>query len=88
MAQNGNYSEWIETAFDGTNDNSSEIRNLTSGNWSNVHDGMGKDNRDVHNPAVWDSMYINFRVASLPEPSALSLLVLGGVVVALGRRKK
>jgi hypothetical protein len=88
MAQNGNYSEWIETAFDGTNDNPSEIRNLTSGNWSNVHDAMGKDNRDVHNPAVWDSMYINFRVASVPEPSALSLLAIGLSALAMMRRRR
>ena len=88
MAQNGNYSEWIETAFDGTNDNPSEIRNLISGNWSNVHDGMGKDNRDVHNPAVWDSMYINFRVASVPEPSALSLLAIGLGGLTMIRRRR
>jgi hypothetical protein len=30
---------------------------------------------------------IGFRVAMIPEPSALFLLVLGGAVVALGRRR-
>jgi hypothetical protein len=31
---------------------------------------------------------IQIRGTAVPEPSSLSMLVLGGVVVALGRRKK
>jgi hypothetical protein len=35
-----------------------------------------------------EALNVGFRVAMVPEPSSLSLLVLGGVIVALGRRKK
>jgi hypothetical protein len=35
-----------------------------------------------------DTYNIGLRVASVPEPSSLSMLVLGGVVVVLRRRKK
>ena len=89
MAQNGNYQEWIETALDAVNNDPNETRNLTSGNWSNIHDAMGKSKRDAHNPAVGDNMWINFRVASVPEPSALSLLAVGlGGLAILARRRR
>ena len=40
-------------------------------------------------PYEVDTYYDSFNItSSIPEPSSLSLLALGGVVVALGRRKK
>ena len=39
-------------------------------------------------PYEVDTYYDNFNITAVPEPSAISLLVFGGVVVALGRRKK
>jgi len=90
MAQGGNVFEWIETASDGTNNTAGENRELRGGAW---YDGtvlsisLDASVRIGGDPSE-GGPYIGFRVASVPEPSSLSLLALGGVVVAVGRRKR
>ena len=88
MAQGGNVWEWNESALDGINDTAGEVRELRGGSWSDwesvylsawYRGNNGPMNEDINN---------GFRVASVPEPSSFSLLALGGVVVALRRRKK
>jgi formylglycine-generating enzyme required for sulfatase activity len=87
MAQGGNVWELTETAYDGTNDTAGELRNLRGGSWADYGSNqLGASNKNNYNPS--DELYIiGFRVASVPEPSSLSLLALGGVVVALRRRR-
>jgi hypothetical protein len=93
MAQSGNAWEWIETAYDGVNDSALEDRFRLGGSWGS--DGIGSEllSSDSYNyypsevPDVSRNVAIGFRVASVPEPSSLSLLLAGGVV-ALARRRK
>jgi formylglycine-generating enzyme required for sulfatase activity len=89
MAQGGNVWEWMETAYDGTNDTAGEIRELRGGGW-NANSSYWLDasfrNDDYHPTA--EGNVLGFRVASVPEPSSLSLLALGGVVVALRKCKR
>jgi formylglycine-generating enzyme required for sulfatase activity len=90
MAQGGNAWEWMETAFDGVNNSADETREFRGGNWNGG--GIDASSRMQFEPSsqnVWGTFdFGGFRVASVPEPSSLSLLALGGVVVALRRRKK
>ncbi len=88
MAQNGNVWEWSETAFDGINNTAGAVRELRGGAWFNSSNFLDASSRFNDNPTLENSYY-GFRVASVPEPSSLSMLVLGGVVVvALSRRKR
>ena len=86
MAQGGNVAEWNETAYDGYNNEASENRDLRGGSWhSNI--GLVASFRDSNIPTTKDD-WNGFRVASVPEPSALSLLAIGLGGLALVRRKK
>lgn len=86
--QGGNVFEWLE------NPGSQKI--LAGGSWSNIY-APGAGNLTLEISGSLDQMQasptgadspIGFRVLALvPEPSSLSLLALGGVVVALRRRR-
>jgi len=84
MAQTGNVWEWCESASDGFNDNISEPRDLMGGGWSSSLDYIESSHRMQFvypsDPPTNVEGY-GFRVAMVPEPSSLSLLALGGVVV-------
>ena len=92
MAQTGNLWEWMETAWDGSNNDPSEVRGLRGGAWntSGFNDwrmessftSSGFPNAESTGS---EGTAIGFRVASVPEPSSLSLLAIGGVVLALRR---
>ena len=89
MGQGGNVWEWMETTFDGSNSTAGESRGLRGGAWYVPgSSGLVASFRGLgFNPS--DELYwAGFRVVSVPEPSSLSLLVLGGVAVALRRRQK
>ena len=85
MGQGGNVFELTETAYDGGNNTAYESRELRGGAWygGGSLDVSGRYDID---PSQGTSV-IGFRVAMIPEPSSLSLLALGGVVVALRRRR-
>jgi len=88
MGQGGNVWEWMETAYDGGNNIAGERRELRGGAWYySLSLSLGASYRLDNNPEVMNET-VGFRVAMVPEPSSLSLLVLGGVVVALRRRQK
>jgi formylglycine-generating enzyme required for sulfatase activity len=88
MGQSGNVWEWTESAYDGLNDSPNEIGYVLGGLWQNDETvKMSVNNRSE--PRMNDQGdYFGFRVATaVPEPSSLSLLALGGLVVALRRRR-
>ena len=89
MGQGGNVWEWNETALDESNEIASETRVLSGGMWSANGNDLNASVLYYGSPSDEESGYgTGFRVAMIPEPSCLSLLALGGVVVALRRRRK
>jgi formylglycine-generating enzyme required for sulfatase activity len=87
MAQGGNVFEWNETAYDGINNEAGESRDLRGGSWDYISNGLNASSRDSGNPTNGE-YFLGFRVASVPEPSALSLLAIGLSGLALVRRRK
>jgi formylglycine-generating enzyme required for sulfatase activity len=75
MGQEGNVWEWNETAHDGINSTLGEGRDLRGGSW-NSSSNIGASVRSNSNPSG-ESIDFGFRVAMVPEPSALSLLAIG-----------
>jgi len=89
MAQGGNMYEWLETAEDGLNSSPDEERIIRGGLFTGDLVVSALDDLIYSwNPPWLQGEGAGFRIAMIPEPSSLSLLVLGGVVVALGRRKR
>ena len=87
MGQGGNVWEWNETAYDGTNDTAGESRELRGGSWILLSDVLGASNRFNDDPSVVLNS-VGFRVASVPEPSAVSLLAIGLSGLAMMRRRR
>ena len=87
MGQGGNVWEWSENAIDLSNDDAAENRELRGGAWDFPSYYLNAaTSRNTYFPTD-EKEFNGFRVASVPEPSSLSLLALGGVVVALRRRR-
>jgi len=87
MGQGGSMVERLETAFDANNDNPLENRSARGGSFFQGADLLQSSSREQHTP---ESQYwsLGFRVAGIPEPSSLSLLLAGGAVLVAGRRRK
>ena len=66
MGQGGNTFEWIESAFNGTNDFTTENRVIRGGNWSSSSFNLQSSNRTSSTPGNEGST-IGFRVAAVPE---------------------
>jgi len=94
MAQGGNVWEWVETANDGTNDQTLEDRVLRGGDFSFDDGGVGffmAYDSPNHSEPFGNGLHmegIGLRVAMVPEPSSLSLLLAGGAVLMARRRGK
>ena len=90
MGQGGNVWEWNETAYDGTNNTAGENREVRGGSWVNGYGsgGLVASFRDVGNPSYHNYGDYGFRVASVPEPSALSLLAVGLGALTMMRRRR
>jgi formylglycine-generating enzyme required for sulfatase activity len=86
MGQNGNILEWVESAFDGLNDSSSEIRAGRGGAWFNTENLLRSSGRSSDSPAN-SGGNVGFRVASVPEPSCALLLLGSGAMLLLRRRR-
>jgi hypothetical protein len=86
MAQGGNVWEWVETAFDESNNTAGENRDVRGGAWSNAPNYLDASARLDFGPST-ESRHIGFRVASVPEPSTGLLVVLGLSGLLLKRRK-
>jgi len=103
MAQGGNAAEWLESAWDGINDDPNKNRMYRGGGWgsddpffpplsesdlnSSVAWGRFDGNPQGGNGSAAEYAFVGFRVAMIPEPSSLSLLLAGGAVLMAGRRR-
>lgn len=85
--QDGNIAEWMESAFDGLNDSSSENRAFRSNSASGGEDGMRSSFRGIGDPTR-ESSRAGFRVASVPEPTSGPLVLGSGWIYLLNRRRK
>jgi formylglycine-generating enzyme required for sulfatase activity len=90
MGQNGNAAEWIEEKLGGGYNSSGEGGGymwLKGGGWTSSSWELSTSGQNARFSV--DGLYGDgFRVAAIiPEPSSLSLLTLGGLVVALRRRR-
>jgi len=89
MAQNGNVNEWTETAFDGVNSTPGENVSLRGGAYNDPAAFVFTPSNNMNMPIGGDAEQIGFRVASVPEPSALSLMLVGfGGLVWLRRKNR
>jgi formylglycine-generating enzyme required for sulfatase activity len=89
MAQAGNVSEWMETAFDGTNDSASETRVTRGGSWRNLSGSSNWGAAFSSENTPYDPLNnIGFRIAMVPEPSAFSLLAIGLSGLSMMRRRR
>ena len=86
MGQNGNVWEWQESALDGINNSSSELRAFRGGNWSGTEDNLRSSFRSDNAPSD-SNLSVGFRVASVPEPSS-TVLMLSASLLALARRRR
>jgi hypothetical protein len=86
MGQGGNAWEWMESANDGANDSASEYRSLRGGFWNSNESNLRASSRNYNAPTTADYS-VGFRVASVPEPSALAILLVG-LLALIGRRSR
>jgi formylglycine-generating enzyme required for sulfatase activity len=89
MAQGGNVYEWIETEFDGINNDAEAWRTLRGGNWGEDEGSLRSSYRLVDLPLSEDVADFGFRVASVPEPSTYALLAMSAAgALWWARRRK
>jgi formylglycine-generating enzyme required for sulfatase activity len=90
MAQAGNVFEWTETGWDGINNFMDEYREVRGGSYGSTTLQYLDANtgRAYILPSTDQLTGVGFRVAGVPEPSALSLLAIGLSGLALVRRRK
>ena len=88
MAQGGNAFEWTESAADGGNNSETENRGRQGGVFYGGDGDLAASAFRFGQDSPSSDFMIGLRVATVPEPSAFSLLVAGlGVLVVLRRRK-
>ena len=90
MAQGGNVQEWMESVPGGESDGNRRM--MGGGSWNLGYAGFYGDILDgssIGDAERWsDGETFGFRVAMIPEPSALSLLVVGLGALAMMRRRR
>ena len=84
--QNGNVDEMMESAFAAPNDQPGENRTYRGGYWFHTEDAMRSSGR-FSRVASGQSTDVGFRVASVPEPSAI-ILMFGSGLALLARRRR
>ena len=81
--QCGNVHEWNETAV------TASSRGMRGSDWLSSHLYSHTFNPSGHGRPTYEESYIGFRVASVPEPGSITLLVCGAVgVFAYGWRRR
>lgn len=93
MAQNGNVWEWGESGFTAPNDLAGESRVFRGGRWFTNSFDLQSSSRSDSSPTFENFGLIGFRVASvpelsaIPEPSGVLTIVLVGMGSLLTRKR-
>lgn len=87
MAQGGNAFEWTESAADGVNNSETENRGRQGGAFYGGDGDLAASAFRFGQDSPSSDFMIGLRVATVPEPSALSLLAVGLGVVLCRRRR-
>ena len=92
MAQGGNLWEWLETANDLSNNDASELRAIRGGGFDNINTDSYQESNSASassgSQPTDGNMKNGFRIAMVPEPSAVSLLAIGLSGLAMMRRRR
>jgi formylglycine-generating enzyme len=86
MGQGGNVYEWQESSSSLLNESASSDRVLRGGNWDAPPIGLDASFRINFQPAAQSSS-IGFRVASIPEPTTISLGAFATLGLRIRRRR-
>ena len=87
MGQGGNVREWEETELDLVNNSAGSPRDLRGGWWLDInYVDLGVSIRNSSDPTN-GHYYVGFRVASVPEPTTITMLLYGLASLALLRRR-
>ncbi|PQJ29111.1 hypothetical protein BSZ32_11825 [Rubritalea profundi] len=89
MGQGGNVWEWSESGYDASNDSAAESRVFRGGGWFDYSLALQSSTRNGLSPGPENSA-IGFRVAAVaavPEPSSVTLLVLGAISLLMRRKR-
>lgn len=78
--QGGNVWEWNDAVISST-------RGLRGASWASSVDYLQSSNR-YNNAPTYEAASVGFRVASVPEPSAAVLMLMGGGAWLLWRRRR
>ncbi|MEM8953552.1 MAG: SUMF1/EgtB/PvdO family nonheme iron enzyme [Verrucomicrobiota bacterium] len=87
MGQGGNAWEWGESAFTAPNNVAGESRVVRGGSWSLTSGSLRSSGRTNSNPTNENNV-VGFRVASIPEPSGVLMVLIGGASLLLGRNRR
>ena len=86
MAQNGNMWEWAESGFTAPNDTAAESRVLRGGSWNDPSFLLQSSLRYNPNP-TFENYDLGFRVAAVPEPSTLWMMLIGAIGLMIRRKR-
>jgi hypothetical protein len=76
MGQMGNVAEWLETAFDVSNNSAAESRGIRGGYWAQNASSFLSTSWINAGPGA-ETNTVGFRIASVPEPSMVLLFAIG-----------
>jgi formylglycine-generating enzyme required for sulfatase activity len=88
MAQGGNVFEWTESAADGVNSSESENRGKQGGAYYTGGGDLPAQSFRFGVDSPSSDFIIGLRVATVPEPSAFSLLMIGCAGLVAFRRRR
>ncbi|MEM8954045.1 MAG: SUMF1/EgtB/PvdO family nonheme iron enzyme [Verrucomicrobiota bacterium] len=86
MGQSGNVFEWIESADEAPNDLAAESRVLRGGIWNEPSPFLQSTSR-IDAQTTYEDFGVGFRVAIVPEPSAMLMVFIGGIGMLCRRRR-
>ena len=86
MAQNGNVWEWAESGLTAPNVSAAESRVMRGGFWSASSGLLQSSSRNIYSPSLENNLF-GFRVAAVPEPSTIWMMLIGAVGLMIRRKR-